>query len=158
MLDGVKVMLPYELNQRGANRQHSDYWREKTLEKEIKRLKKEKEDIEKRSYDLMESIKIYKSTTWTNKQKKKLCERHIKSENRVIVRLVNRHKNISRRILNLEWDNCNIEKVIRKKCKWDGCNCRKINLIRFPSYYRHYAKEECSRCGRWQTFIPEPDD
>tara|TARA_B100000214_G_C23940904_1_gene615672 strand:+ start:1047 stop:1499 length:453 start_codon:yes stop_codon:yes gene_type:complete len=148
-------MLPYEFNQRRTNHQHSDSWREKTLEKEIKRLKKEKEDIEKISYDLMESIKIYKSTTWTNKQKKKLSERHIKSEKRRIKELVNRHRNISSRILNLEWDNCNIEKVIRKKCKWDDCNCRKINLIRFPSYYTHYAKEECSECGRWQKFIPE---
>ena len=158
MLDGVKVMLPYELNQRGANRQHSDSWREKTLEEEIKRLKKEKEDIEKRYYDHMESIKIYKSTKWTNQQKRRKSYSKIQREKKDIGKQKNRHQNISRRILNLEWDNCNIEKVIRKKCKWEGCNCRKINLIRFPSHYRHYAKEECSRCGRWQIFIPESDD
>ena len=62
------------------------------------------------------------------------------------------------RIEKLEWDYCNIVEVIDEECKYEDCNCKKINLIRFPKDYIHYAKKECSECGRWQKFVPPPED
>ena len=41
---------------------------------------------------------------------------------------------------------------------YDDCDCNKINIIIYPKGSAHYAKEECSKCGRYQKHIPYPSD
>tara|TARA_Y100001963_G_C6474071_1_gene305821 strand:- start:72 stop:527 length:456 start_codon:yes stop_codon:yes gene_type:complete len=144
-------MMAYATNDsQGSQRRESNPWIEDTLEKEIKRLTEEKEHLEEVSFQI---LKMAKET-------KKRIKRGISSQRRLneitkcLPEIRNRHYNISMRIEKLEWDYCNIVEVIDKECKYKDCNCKKINLIRFPKDYVHYAKEECSRCGRWQKFIP----
>ena len=70
-----------------------------------------------------------------------------------VPKMEKRHHNIDIRIENLEWDFSNIEKVVDKKCKY--CDCKKINIIKLPNNHPHFAKEECSSCGKGQKFISE---
>ena len=136
---------------KGNPRRESNPWIEDTLEKEIKRLTEEKEHLEEISKDTMENIdKNKKSKRYGSKASLIREDTFFK----LLGELKNRHYNISMRIKKLEWDYCNIVKIIDKKCKY--CDCDKINFIRFPINYVHYAKEECSRCGRWQKFVPPP--
>jgi len=135
----------------GNPRRESNPWIEDNLEKEIKRLKDEKLEWEEDSRKILNEIEnIKKSKRYGSKRSLERVARMIKC----LPEMRNRHYNISIRIEKLEWDWCNIIEVIDKECKWDDCNCKKINVIRFPKDYVHYAKEECSRCGRWQKFIP----
>ena len=55
----------------------------------------------------------------------------------------------------MEWDFSNIIEHLNKPCRYDGCDCKKINRIRLPKG-DHYAKEVCSKCGRWQKWTPFP--
>ena len=135
----------------GNQRRESNPWIEDTLEKEIERLKEEKMEWEEHSRKILKEIEtIKKSKRYGSKRSLQRIEKML----RCLPEMRNRHYNISMRIEKLEWDYCNIVEVIDKKCKY--CNCEKINFIRFPKNYVHYAKEECSRCGRWQKFVPPP--
>ena len=136
----------------GNERRDSNPWLEDTLEKEIKRLKEEKKHLEEVSREILKRAK----------ETKKRLKRGTSSPYRLhqltrnLPEMRNRHHNISIRIEKLEWDLCNIVEIIDKDCKYDNCDCKKINFIRFPKYYIHYAKEECSKCGRWQKFVAPP--
>ena len=138
---------------KGNPRSQSNPWMEDSMEKEIKRLKEEKLEWEESSREILKEIKrIKKSKRYGSKNSLKRIERMLKC----LPEMKNRHYNISLRIKKLEWDYCNIVEIINKECKYDDCNCKKINLIRFSKDYVHYAKEECSKCGRWQKFVPPP--
>ena len=138
---------------KGNPRRESNPWIEDSMEKEIKRLTEEKEHLEEISIETIECINKNK------KAKRYGSNASLMRENtflKLLKDLKKRHYNISIRIKKLEWDYCNIVKVIDKECKYNDCNCKKINFIIFPKDYIHYAKEECSRCGRWQKFVPPP--
>ena len=136
---------------KGNPRRESNPWIEDSLEKEIKRLKEEKKHLEEVFLEIMENIKKIQ-------KRKNGSERRIEKLKKPLPEMKNRHYNISMRIEKLEWDYCNIVEVIDEECKYEDCNCKKINLIRFPKDYIHYAKKECSECGRWQKFVPPPED
>ena len=131
---------------KGNPRRESNPWIEDSLEKEIKRLKEEKKHLEEVFLEIMENIKKIQ-------KRKNGSERRIEKLKKPLPEMKNRHYNISMRIEKLEWDYCNIVEIIDKEWQYDDCNCKKINFIRFPKDYVHYAKEECSRCGRWQKFV-----
>jgi hypothetical protein len=139
---------------KGNPRRESNPWLEDTLEKEIKRLKEEKLEWEETSREILKEIKrIKKSKRYGSKNSLKRIEKMLKC----LPEIKNRHYNISMRIGKLEWDYCNIVKIIHEECVCDDCDCKKINIIRFPKTYVHYAKKECSKCGRWQKFLKQEE-
>ena len=134
----------------GNRRRQSNPWVEDTLEKEIKRLKLEKKNIEEEAKNIMKKAEKIKERIKKGTSSKSRLDKMTKH----IPEMMRRHHNIDIRIKNLEWDFSNIEKVVDKKCKY--CDCKKINIIKLPNNHPHFAKEECSSCGRGQKFIPYP--
>ena len=91
-------------------------------------------------------------------RKTKFTEQRKKSIMSELPEMRNRHKCLKIRLHRLEWDSRNIVEVIERNCKYDNCDSNKINVIQYPKDFPHYAKEECSKCGRLQTYVPFPED
>ena len=121
---------------------------------EIKRLEKEKLEMEEDTRKILKEVeKIKKSKTYGSKR----SLYRVNSMLRCFPAWKERHSNLTIRIEKLEWDYRNIVEVLDKNCKYDDCNCNKINVIIYPKGSVHYAKEECSICGRYQKYLPFPE-
>tara|TARA_B100000131_G_C18094815_1_gene603604 strand:- start:1560 stop:1976 length:417 start_codon:yes stop_codon:yes gene_type:complete len=134
---------------------HRKPWGAYDILSEIKRLEKEKLEWEEDSFNILKEIKkIKKSKTYGSKRSLQRVDSLVRS----LHPMRNRHYNLRIRIEKLEWDYRNIVEVLDKNCRYDDCDCNKINIIIYPKGSAHYAKEECSKCGRYQKHIPYPSD
>ena len=127
-------------------------WGANNLPDEIERIRKEINYIEK------EEIPIILKFLSNTERKTRFTEQRKKSVKSELPKIRDRHRNLKYRLNNLEWDLRNIVKVIERNCKYDDCDNNKINVIQYRKNFAHYAKEECSRCGRLQTYVPFPKD
>ena len=134
---------------------HRKPWGAHDILSEIKRIEKEKLEWEEDSFNILKEIKkIKKSKRYGSKRSLQRVDSLVKS----LHPMRNRHYNLRIRIEKLEWDYRNIVEVLDKNCMYDDCDCNKINIIIYPKGSAHYAKEECSKCGRYQKHIPYPSD
>ena len=127
-------------------------WSANNLFDEIERIREEVNYIEKEKIPMM--LKFLSNTD----RKTRFTEQRKKSVMSELPEMRDRHRNLKIRLHRLEWDSRNIVEVIEKECKYDNCDSNKINVIQYPKDFPHYAKEECSKCGRLQTYVPFPED
>ena len=127
-------------------------WSANNLSDEIERIREEINYIEKEKIPMM--LEFLSNTD----RKTRFTEQRKKSVMSELPEMRDRHKNLKIRLHKLEWDSRNIVEVIEKECKYDDCDNNKINVIQYPKDFPHYAKEECSKCGRLQTYVPFPED
>ena len=127
-------------------------WSANNLSDEIERIREKINYIEKEKIPMM--LKFLSNTD----RKTRFTEQRKKSIMSELPEMRDRHRNLKIRLRKLEWDSRNIVEVIEKECKYDDCDSNKINVIQYPKDFPHYAKEECSKCGRLQTYVPFPKD
>ena len=127
-------------------------WSANNLFDEIERIREEVNYIEKEKIPMM--LKFLSNTD----RKTRFTEQRKKSVMSELPEMRDRHRNLKIRLRKLEWDSRNIVDVIERECKYDNCDSNKINVIQYPKDFPHYAKEECSKCGRLQTYVPFPED
>ncbi len=127
-------------------------WSANNLSDEIERIREKINYIEKEKIPMM--LKFLSNTD----RKTRFTEQRKKSIMSELPEMRDRHRNLKIRLRKLEWDSRNIVEVIEKECKYDDCDSNKINVIQYPKDFPHYAKEECSKCGRLQTYVPFPED
>ena len=130
---------------------HRKPWGATDILSEIKRLEKEKLEWEEDSRKILDEIeKIKKSKRYGSKRSLQRIDEMLSC----LPEMRNRHYNLKIRTEKLKWDYRNIVEVLNKNCKY--CDCNKINVIIYPKGSAHYAKEECSKCGRYQKHVPFP--
>ncbi len=130
---------------------HRKPWGATDILSEIKRLEKEKLEWEEHASTILKEIDKNKKGKRYGSKASLIRE---KSWTQSLIRIKKRHYNLTIRIEKLEWDYRNIVEVLDKNCKYDDCDCNKINIIIYPKGSAHYAKEECSKCGRYQKHLP----
>jgi len=125
-------------------------WSEDNISDEIERIKEKIKYIEAWGPKTANEIQRLQKIDLNHKLVKPLLK--------PLSEMQHRHKSLKIRLRKLEWDSRNIVEVIERNCKYDDCDNNKINVIQYPKDFPHYAKEECSKCGRLQTYVPFPKD